>query len=155
MKKIRCFIIALNLSLTLIAILICTIKILHRGLVFDYLLFLIVSFSLFGSVLHMRWTIKRTNFILPNDSLVCTHLVIFIVWFLGEFTHYTLAHFYQKVYLELEQIDDHASEQYETEYLKSLRIAFAKSIFEIIDMAIASIGNIFLTYMALRFARAK
>ena len=155
MKMIRNSIILLNVTLTLIAISICIVKILYRGLVFDYLLFLIVTFALVGSVLHMRLTIKRTSFILPNDSLVCTHLIIFTAWFISEASHYTLAHFYQKLNEELMKIDDHSSEQYKEEYLKYLRLAYAKSILELGDMVIASIGNIFLSYMALRFARAK
>ena len=43
---------------------------------------LIVAASLIISVIHMRRTIKSTNFVLPNETLVNVHLFNFIGWFI-------------------------------------------------------------------------
>ena len=45
--------------------------------------------------------------------------------------------------------------EYQEAYLAFLRFVYAKTIAQILDVTIASVGNIFLTYMALRFAKEK
>ena len=84
MKKIRNLIISLNITLTIIALTISIVDILHRGLIIHYFLSFMVASALLGSVLYMRMTIKRTNFILPNDDLVWVHLIIFSLWFIAQ-----------------------------------------------------------------------
>ena len=83
-RKIRNLIIFLNVTLTVIALTICVVDIVHPGLIIHYILSFIVAFALLGSVLHMRMTIKRTNFILPNDDLVWVHIILFTIWFIAQ-----------------------------------------------------------------------
>ena len=41
---------------------------------------ILVTLALIGSVLHIRRTINKTNFVFPNEQIVIMHLIIFSVW---------------------------------------------------------------------------
>ena len=61
-----------------------------------------MAFALIGSVLHMRKTIKSTNFVLPNDHLVSVHMILFAAWLLTWIVREFIAAKIQSLFKELE-----------------------------------------------------
>ena len=82
MKQIRHQIIIVNVSTSAVAVVLCFLYYIDEkyDLICMTLLNTMVAISLMGSVLHMRRTIKSTNFVFPNDGLVSVHLILFTVW---------------------------------------------------------------------------
>ena len=106
MKQIRNGIALLNVVITVIALAIAIVQLFFADLFFDYVLNLMVAFALIGSVLHMRGTIKKTNFILPNDDLVWVHLVLFTVYFITRVLVSTFSYYYGVEQDKLAEIGD-------------------------------------------------
>ena len=49
----------------------------------------------------------------------------------------------------------HETTEYQELLLTNLRVSYSKSIASTVDVIVASSGNIFLSYMALRFSKEK
>ena len=78
---IRRNIVIMNVMIAFIALGLCTTHYLMKGDIALIILSAMSAFGLIFSVLHMRRTIRSTNFMFPNDKLVWLHLIFFTLWF--------------------------------------------------------------------------
>ena len=84
------------------AAIICIIHYLASDKVTFFLLFTIVWFVLTFSVLHLRRTIKRTNYVFPNDNLICLHVWLLTFSLLTRILRSSLFHNMNVRYSELD-----------------------------------------------------
>ena len=114
-------------------------------------LYTLTWFVLTGAVVKMRKTIKSTNFVLPNDNLICWHLILLSIAFLSRIIREALYVYTRRlIYTRAHEPD---SSEYNDLTDKIDRLHFCLSIFNIINIVDAAVSDIFLAIMALRFAR--